>query len=178
MQEITNIVNGRGANITAPTTWEQVKKWVKNDGRIAEEGSKTLRRTPSMTNQYELQKEDRKQKWVTYADFVRCYVFEQQSEKVKVTKNNRKCTLQKSPRKRGKVVCKLKPNDFPYNLAENVQHLVLFSFDSTDKYHIERMIEKQYPEQEYLWWRNPTKYQSIPDVWHVQVLVKKTLETS
>ncbi len=171
MQDITNSFQKRSQKNEA-TTWEECKKWVKNDGTISEQGSTGLRRTLAMENRYKLQREDRGSKWVSYADFIRCHVFKQKHEEVKVKRSNEEVVLLKSPKKKGRRLSNLQINDFPYTFAENIEHAVLFSTDSMDKKNVERMIEEKYPNKEYLWWRNPANKQSIPDVWHVQVLIK------
>merc|ERR1712013_480284 len=65
----------------------------------------------------------------------------------------------------------LLPNDFEYHLEDGIEHLVLFSTESLDKDRVESMVKEQYPTQHFLWWRNPIARQTIPDIWHVQVLV-------
>ena len=66
----------------------------------------------------------------------------------------------------------LVPNTFPYNIEENISHLLLWSEeDLTDK-KVNEILKNKLNGNKYVYFRNPEHLRSIPSVFHIQVFVK------
>jgi len=57
-------------------------------------------------------------------------------------------------------------------MGYNIAHMVLWSTHHMEKSRVNTIIEDAYPNMHYLWWENPIKKRSVPDVHHVQILIK------
>merc|ERR1711933_696707 len=64
------------------------------------------------------------------------------------------------------------PNHFPYHFEDEIAHLVLWPTERLEKSKVDAIIQDAYPQMSYLWWENPIGKKTVPDVPHVQVLVR------
>ena len=65
-------------------------------------------------------------------------------------------------------------NDFPYAIEDNVEHYLIWSLTKmTNKKEIIKFIEENVGDKQYVWTVNPHFLQSIPEIFHVHVFVKK-----
>ncbi|MEW5306469.1 MAG: hypothetical protein WDW36_008931 [Sanguina aurantia] len=60
--------------------------------------------------------------------------------------------------------------DFPYNLANGLTHHNLWSTQPLAPDMTQALLEMFLPGRELTWWENPTVLQSMPELWHVQVV--------
>merc|ERR1712154_643979 len=121
-----------------------------------------LIRLESVTKLYEKEREETK---ATYADFIKHkkLQYEVQSESADSSK------LKAVDRKESFAA--LLPNEFAYHLESGVKHYVLWSTEKVEAAKVKEMVTAKHPDKAYLWWRNPTERRSVPDVFHLQVLV-------
>jgi len=70
-------------------------------------------------------------------------------------------------------------NNFPYNLADHIQHYILWLDPKTkknkinDRFWIDKIITISFPNKEYICWQNIKNNQSIPHIPHYQLFIKK-----
>ena len=150
-----------------PPSWQQIDEWI-IDYVLCLEGANTFIRTPEMEQTYQAQKKRNAETYVKYSDFIKHTIFKCDV----VTVDNKLKAVELGPNQKFAV---LEPNVFPYHLPPHVDHLVLFATHSLLKYEIESMVEADYPNMDYLWWRNLPSKQSIPDIWHVQIIIKNQI---
>mmetsp|Transcript_22205 Transcript_22205/g.35624 ORF Transcript_22205/g.35624 Transcript_22205/m.35624 type:complete len:199 (+) Transcript_22205:30-626(+) len=159
--------------IPSPCTFEQCKSWIVNN-EISEQGNIALIRHPRVLAIYMKHREKNNQQYVKYSDFIKHRIFHCKVQQVQIpadaNQNGSRLTKLKAV-DLNESFAVLTENEFPYHLESGVQHLVLFSTEKLDKERVQQMIEEKYANREYLWWRNPICKQSIPDIWHIQVLV-------
>lgn len=72
---------------------------------------------------------------------------------------------------------KIKPwyfskNTFPYDIGNGISHYILFSLKSMSETKIESLVGKLLGGKDYAYFRNPSGFRSMPDIWHVQIFVK------
>eukprot|EP01083_Nonionella_stella_P162410 533194_1 len=157
----------------SPNTWKQCKLWIA-DHTLCDEGVHTLVRTPIIQQKYEEQQTHVSKYYVNYSDYIKHKIFKNKVRKMHIetmNKDNKCLTTQLTAVNSNQPQAILISNDFGYHLEKGVHHLVLFSTQPINEDQINTMIEEQHPNKRYLWWRNPVSKQSIPDIWHVQVLV-------
>ncbi|OMH80937.1 hypothetical protein AX774_g5612 [Zancudomyces culisetae] len=77
----------------------------------------------------------------------------------------------------------LKKNDFPYAVETDIEHYLLWSFNAlkvgtTPEPYVKEYIEECFPskDNEYLWFVNPPHLQSIPDLHHGHLMIRKKKE--
>lgn len=66
-------------------------------------------------------------------------------------------------------------NEFPYAIAQEIQHLILWSVSKLPIQEYKEYVDMQYPNDTFdvLVFENPDKYKSVKSVHHVQVFVRK-----
>lgn len=67
----------------------------------------------------------------------------------------------------------LQYNPFPYNIAKEVYHMILWSNIPLDMTMVSRILNDEMTEQNYVCVEMPEAGRSIPDVWHVHVFVQE-----
>jgi hypothetical protein len=75
-------------------------------------------------------------------------------------------------RKNGSVLHILVPNMYPYHLENGITHMVLWSVLPMTVDAIHKIIRNYAKIQEYTFYINAPRYQSITDLWHVQVFIR------
>ncbi|AGE48483.1 protein of unknown function (DUF3605) [Paramecium bursaria Chlorella virus AN69C] len=76
-------------------------------------------------------------------------------------------------KKMRKRLVKWMKNDYPYNV-EGTKHYLIWSMTPLENYFIRDFADKYTGGREYLTFVNPEHLKSIPDIWHVHVLVRMT----
>lgn len=67
----------------------------------------------------------------------------------------------------------LAPNEYPYDVAKDIKHYVLWSITSLTREFIDDILLKTFPYCKDMFWFEQTKEQkSIKEIWHVHVFVK------
>ena len=64
------------------------------------------------------------------------------------------------------------PNGFPYSLAPDCSHQVLWALDEMKVADVDQLIKKSFPNKPFVWWRNCVGNQSIKNLWHVHIIIK------
>ena len=73
----------------------------------------------------------------------------------------------------GGVSYRLLYNPFPYDVAEDVSHMVLWSITPLRKNMISKILDEKISNCEYLYVQLPKKHRSIPGIWHAHVFTKE-----
>lgn len=63
-------------------------------------------------------------------------------------------------------------NKYPYNVQDNVVHMVLWSNEDLDMNLVDKILKKCLPKNEFVYFTNPPQLKSIQSVFHVQVFIK------
>lgn len=78
----------------------------------------------------------------------------------------------------GTNVYKLSRNEFPYHVAPNVHHYILWSKIRLDCHEIYQYLDKVFSPLRWAFYENPLHMKSIPQVEHYQVFVEWDIATS
>eukprot|EP01083_Nonionella_stella_P021402 59362_1 len=159
--------------LPVPNTWKQCEQWITNHV-LCEEGANTLIRLNTLEKKYAEQRTYIRKYYLKYSDYIKHKIFMNKVHEIEVTDSE---TVKLKAIDVNKPQAVLINNDFGYHLEKGVAHLVLFSTEALELDQINEIIDAQYPGKQYLWWRNPVHRQSIPDVWHVQVLVDLRIQS-
>eukprot|EP00741_Cyanophora_paradoxa_P001299 tig00000478_g1255.t1 len=63
----------------------------------------------------------------------------------------------------------LRNNNFPYELAEEVTHHVLWSLDPMSPAQVRALLEGELRGRRWVFYENPPAKKTVPTIWHVQV---------
>merc|ERR1712013_635893 len=148
-----------------PSTWEDCQRYIV-DNAITEEGIAGLIRLGSVDKLYEKEREETKASYVSYADFIKHNKLQFEVEPASADSSKLKAFDRKEH------FCALLRNEFGYHINSDIMHYVLWSTKKEDAAKVKEMVTARHPGNEYLWWRNPARRQSVPDVFHLQVLVR------
>ena len=149
-------------------SWKDCQKHVQNH-TLDDEGVRKLIRLPQYKEMYRAQRAQNNKKYVKYSDFVKEKFLQFDVEKVQC---DGRWKLQAIAKDDEYKHCALFPNHFPYHFEDDIGHFVLWSTDEMKDSEVDEFVEDAYPNQSYLWWRNPAQKRSVPDVWHAQILIK------
>jgi hypothetical protein len=66
------------------------------------------------------------------------------------------------------------PNMYPYDIADDITHDLIFSITPISEEEIIATIEKKLDTKiyEYVWWENALRFKSVPDLWHIQIMYR------
>ncbi|KAK9720700.1 hypothetical protein K7432_003978 [Basidiobolus ranarum] len=73
---------------------------------------------------------------------------------------------------------KFLPNDFPYNLDKGISHWVFWYRKDYSLEELERIIQRELPDKDFLFFINPTTTQSVRTVSHAHVMFRDKKKSS
>ena len=159
-------------------TWEEAVRCVKptHDG-LTDEADGIIKRPDEYAEIYRQQRARNDKLYASYPDFIKHKFMSHNVEVVVCKEQDGDKTifvnkLKIVPKSQGfKFFC-LKRNDFPYLVQAPIAHFVIFSTYGLNQKEVEDEVEEKYPNMDYVWWQNPVNKRSIPEIWHVHVIVK------
>jgi len=161
-----------------PATWEDCVRCVKpgHDG-LKDEADGVIVRPDEYNEIYKQQRARNNKLYVSYPDFIKHKFMSHNVEVVVCKEQDGDKTifvnkLQIIKKEEGYKFFVIKRNDFPYLVERPMAHFVIFSTYGLNKKEVEDEVEEKYPNMEYVWWQNPVNKRSIPEIWHVHVIVK------
>jgi len=63
-------------------------------------------------------------------------------------------------------------NEYPYDVGENIKHLVLWSTQPFEQSQIEEILMKEFPITNFFWFEQPLSQKSVKGIWHVHVFAE------
>ena len=154
---------------TSRITWEELKIW------IGKGDLDRLTRSEEQQLVYERFKRDLLSKWKSMLDYILCSKFPDHFQKQCDGDGKFEAVPSIEEATQGETSFALVPNDFPYYIDDHVCHHVYWKLGGriADQ-EIEDTIRKLAPNsQDVLYWVNPVRLQSIPELDHVHFLVNK-----
>jgi Protein of unknown function (DUF3605) len=162
---------------TVPLDWEELTLIINVEQNLAK-----LSRSVQQQYDYEIYQRDLKKKWQSVIDHILCSKFGSCFQQVTNPDTGLYCAHPSlaeftSPDGGGVVRKALVRNDFPYYLADNVEHWVLWKLGAncTDQdvdQAKQEIHEKQQNVQDFLYYINPPHLKSLPEIDHVHILCK------
>ena len=152
------------------TSWDELEPFTR-DNVLNEDGLKLLSRTDEMWERYDMQREEQMKKYVDYSDFIRAEFLGFDVKKVMMDYGEFR--LISVPKHEGYRCVRFTINDFPLHLKSDIDHYCLWSTHKMTKSEIEKQITREFPDTKYIWWENANDRKTVPEVWHIQVLILK-----
>jgi len=135
---------------------------------IGKENNKgLLGRSSEVSKKYQVLNRRVRAEYATMRDFICSDLFGIECEVYKGKKQAKRCF--------SKQMVKLLPNEYPYNLAPNIEHLVLWSLGNLTRTQVDNYVRKLIKKNDnghiplFIVFCNPV--QSIRDVYHAHVFV-------
>lgn len=150
-------------------SWDELQTFV-NGNVLHKEGVLILGRPAEFDAEYTKEKREVKAIYVEYIDFIKSKYLAYDLEEIQCDDGVKLRAI--APVTDRYEYHSLRPNMYPYSLEPSVKHFVLWSTKRLNPGQIENCIKKEYPNQEYLWWENPLNLKSIPEVFHIHVLIR------
>ena len=146
--------------------WHYCNLWIDNEKHVSNETK--FGRTDKQWFDYGIHRDRVLSKYETMGDFILGEKFGFNSI---TTENDRlKVTVTDEMIKSKEYLFDV--NDFPYHLEESIDHHLIFCVVPLTVQETNDIIKKQdiFKNRDVLWWVNPTHMQSIPTLWHCQIL--------
>jgi Protein of unknown function (DUF3605) len=166
---------------TVPLDWEELTLIINVEQNLAK-----LSRSVQQQYDYEIYQRDLKNKWQSVMDHILCSKFGGCFQQVTNPETGLYCahpSLADFTATGDGVVRKaLVRNDFPYYLADNVEHWVLWKLganctDQDVEQAKQAIRERQINVQDFLYYINPPHLKSLPEIDHVHILCKTTISS-
>ncbi|EIE19021.1 hypothetical protein COCSUDRAFT_44811 [Coccomyxa subellipsoidea C-169] len=146
-----------------PVPWETTRKLVEEN--TAESLGK-LGRSPAGSVIYWKFKGTIDKEWVGVAEYVQWNIFKFQTE---LTEDGRKKVIVPEPDRENPTIV-WRPNDFPYNFEEGMEHHNIWSTVPLSEEEVLKIVDQHRRGYEFVWFTNPLPLASIPSVWHAHVI--------